>query len=448
MIKFTTSNTILQRVYDAALSKSYANIQSFAGRRALVEGGGYEKIWIETQPMGGEMFAGYDMELARNNVMLFMENQRGDGRLPGSIRLENGKLVPEFNKLQGFCFAEPALNLYYWMERDAAYLKRLYECLEAYDAYLWRTRGSGGNGCLEAWCVTDTGEDGALRYGDAPFWWTEETAPVGCAVVPIQSMDIMGYSFAARNTLAKISAILENGGAERWQRDADAVRAKIREYLWDDERGACFDRDKDGNVLPTLLHNNLRLMHWGAMYPDMAERFVDEHLLDEEEFWTPMPLPSVAANDPLFRNSNGNDWSGQPEGLTYQRAVSALNNYGFAHLLNPLFGKLLNACSDCVFSQQFDTFTGAHSSKLDGYGPTMLSILEYTAQTRGIRMAEGKLLWSAFAREDSDFTIECRGKTYRLVGCDNAFEGFVNGRKVLGVPYGKRIVTDMDGEII
>ena len=31
----------------------------------------------------------------------------------------------------------------------------------------------------------------------------------------------------------------------------------------------------------------------------MAERFVKEHLLNPQEFWTKMPLPSVAANDPL-----------------------------------------------------------------------------------------------------------------------------------------------------
>ena len=39
-------------------------------RPVLVEGGGYEKIWLETQPMGGEMYALRNLEAAKNNVLL------------------------------------------------------------------------------------------------------------------------------------------------------------------------------------------------------------------------------------------------------------------------------------------------------------------------------------------------------------------------------------------
>ena len=37
-----------------------------------------------------------------------------------------------------------------------------------------------------------------------------------------------------------------------------------------------------------------------------------------------MPLPSVAANDPLYEGVVGNNWSGHPQGLTYQRSIIAL----------------------------------------------------------------------------------------------------------------------------
>jgi hypothetical protein len=32
-------------------------------------------IWLETQPMGGEMYAKRNMEAGLNNQLLFMENQ-------------------------------------------------------------------------------------------------------------------------------------------------------------------------------------------------------------------------------------------------------------------------------------------------------------------------------------------------------------------------------------
>lgn len=36
-------------------------------------------------------------------------------------------------------------------------------------------------------------------------------------------------------------------------------------YLWDDARGAMFDRDKNHNQMPTLIHNTLRCMYWHSL---------------------------------------------------------------------------------------------------------------------------------------------------------------------------------------
>ena len=52
---FNTRDEALQRLYDEAERKCLLNLKRFDGRTVLVEGGGYEKIWLETQPMGGDM---------------------------------------------------------------------------------------------------------------------------------------------------------------------------------------------------------------------------------------------------------------------------------------------------------------------------------------------------------------------------------------------------------
>ena len=180
---------------EQAVSESGRKIQAeserFCGRKVLIEGGGYEKIWLETQPMGGEMYAMRDMEAALNNQLLFMECRREDGRIPGSIAMIDGKITPQFNKFQGFCFPDPALNMYYLAEQGDDYLDQLYETLRGFDEYLWKVRDSDGDGCLETWCKYDTGEDHAMRYMDAPDGWEEEFPPEGCEAVPIASMDIM-----------------------------------------------------------------------------------------------------------------------------------------------------------------------------------------------------------------------------------------------------------------
>ena len=316
-VRFETKDPLLSQLVKQAEEKCRLNIKNFGGDPVLVEGGGYEKIWLETQPMGGAMYASRDFATGLNNSLMFMRHQRADGRIPGSIAVIDGKVVPQFNKFQGFCFPEPALDLYYLGGKDAEYLAQLAKTLEAFDAYLWRVRDSDGDGCLETWCKYDTGEDHAMRYADAPDPWEEETPPQGCTAVPIASMDVMSYSYACRETLAEIARISGDAEAQaQWAAKAKAVQDKMVSYLWDDARGAMFDRDKNHNQMPTLIHNTLRCMYWHSLPDALAERFVKEHLLNPQEFWTKMPLPSVVRDDPLFRNVTTTNGSGQAEALT------------------------------------------------------------------------------------------------------------------------------------
>jgi len=91
---FSCGDPRIQKIYDEAERKCRMNLVDFAGDRVLVEGGGYGKIWLETQPMGGEMYALRDLTAAVNNSLLFMRHQRPDGRLPGSIQCLEGRVKP------------------------------------------------------------------------------------------------------------------------------------------------------------------------------------------------------------------------------------------------------------------------------------------------------------------------------------------------------------------
>jgi hypothetical protein len=455
-VHFKTEDATLQRLFDAAERKCLENLKDFAGRTVLIEGGGYEKIWLETQPMGGEMYAKRNLTAGLNNNLLFMECAREDGRIPGSIAMIDGVLTPQFNKFQGFCFPAHALNLYYLTgKQDAAYLNLLYETLERFDAYLWRVRDSDNDGCLETWCKYDTGEDHAMRYADAPDAWTKEVPPEGCEVVPIASMDIMSFSYAARETMAKICQIWgREEQAEEWMKQAEAVQKKIASYLWDEARGACFDRDKHHNRMPVLIHNNLRAMYWNSLTKRMADRFVTEHLLNPQEFWTKMPLPSVAVNDPLFRNVTTNNWSGQVESLTYQRAIRALENYGYDWLIPVLGQKFFDAIGEaCVFVQQYDPFTSKPSAvalegEQDAYGPAMLSVLEYTARMYGVHIEGDRIYWGTVSKKPCIYEQIWGDHAFRLENTGHGAEGYVDGTCVFHAEPNRKIITDWKGTVL
>lgn len=462
-VKFHINDPLIQKLFDTAEEKCRDNLKDFDGRTVLIEGGGYEKIWLETQPMGGEMYAKRNIEAGLQNNLLFMEHARADGRIPGSIAMIDGKRVPQFNKFQGFCFPAPALNMYYLMGNDdREYLNLLYKTLENFDNYLWANRDSDGDGCLESWCKYDTGEDNAERYKDAPDPWESEIPPEGCEVVPMASIDIMSFSFSARETLADISAIMgRNEWAEKWRNKAQEVKNVIGQYLWNDEKGICLDRDKNHIPMTTITHNSLRAMYWNSLTKYQADRFMKEHLLNPQEFWTKMPLPSVAVNDPLFRNIKTNNWSGQAEALTYQRAIRAFENYGYESHIPYLGSRLMEAIGeDCVFVQQYDPLTGIpsvvnHEGKTDGYGPAMLSVLEYISRMYGVHIERDRVYWGSYNRGIginnnilSTYEQTWGDTVFKMEINSNNAVGYINGNKIFETGHNERIVTTVEGGIL
>jgi hypothetical protein len=198
-------------------------------------------------------------------------------------------------------------------------------------------------------------------------------------------------------------------------------------------------------------------MYYGAFEKDMAVRFIKEHLLNSEEFFTNMPIPSIAVNDPVFRNNRGNDWSGQSEGLTWQRSIRAFEEYGMLSEL-ALFGKkFLTSLSKHValgqgnnFPQQFDPFTGEPSGlNTNGdYGPMALSVLEYISRFYGIHVQFDEIWWGCISENYETCYIQNWGECeYRLETKDKKSSGFVNDKMIFEIVSGKRVVTDWEGNI-
>lgn len=449
---FKTEDKMLQELFDSASSLAEGNIRDFAGRKVLVEGAGYEKIWLETQPMGGEMYAKRNLEVAMNNQLLFMEGAREDGRLPGSIALIDGKCVSQFNKLQGFCFPAPALNMYYLSGKDKEYINLLGATLEKFDKWLWANRDSDKDGCLESFCIYDTGEDGALRYGNSPNAWENEFPPTNSDTVPMASSDIMSWSVSARRHIAEIHKICgNNDGFDKWTEAADAVQAKLEACLWNESRHALFDRNKYHIMQDVLTHNTLKAMYWQSISAEKAHSFVKNHLLNKNEFMTEMPLPSVAANDPIFRNIPENNWSGQCEALTYQRAIRALENYGYDSLI-PLYGqKLFEAVyPGKSFVQQFDPFTKKPSINscaggVPSYGPAILSVLEYISRLYGIHQEKDEIYWGCLNNTCSEYIQVYNDIEYKLLQNGTSSKGFIDGKEVFTSRRPEKVITDLYG---
>ena len=498
-VSFQTNNERLQWLFDQGEAFCKENVKQFNDYKVLIEGAKYNGVWLETQPMGGEMYAKRDVEIALNNILIFLRYQRRDGKLPGMIAQpdEIMGVVPYYDWMQGCFLPDAAMKLYYLIGKDTEYLKTLYGALEDFDNFLWKYRDSNGDGCLECWSIWDTGEDNCtihmlngmqmLEHGG----WGGSMPPEGYGNMPYQSPQYMSYSYACRRVLAEIAEILggnlagaehaeaavcqEQSEALEWQARAAEWRAKARqvqnrsaEYLWDENKKAMFPRDKDGEMIYSLTQENIKCMYAGLFTQDMADTFIKEHLLNPAEFWTPYPLPSIAANDPYFHvneeysncaealkasgnaghDINDNSWSGPLAGLTYQRSIAAMLNYGH-HGETLLIGKkVLELVAQAgAFVQNYNPFTGSFTPQsMNGYGPTVLSVLEYISLLYGVNVAKERVLWTA-AGENFEYTQKLGDKEYTLQNCDGTMTALCNGNRVFACTDNVRIETDMEGRI-
>ncbi|MBO5219414.1 MAG: hypothetical protein J6C52_08290 [Clostridia bacterium] len=478
-VRFRIADGALQRVFERCEALAKENIKIFGDRKVMQEGAKYQGVWLETQPMGGEMYATRDMEVALNNHLIFMQYQRRDGRMAGMITYREpfqGMAVHQ-DWMQGDFFTVSALRMYWFLGEDKAYLQRLYECLRDFDEYLWNYRDSDGDGCLEAWCTWDTGDDNCTKllyqgvHAHEHGLHCGEHAPEDHGGMPFESAEYMAYSYSHRAVLAEISDILGNGEGDKWRAAAKEVQDKVRDYLWDEKIGAAFDRDRNNEIMPVLTMSNMKCLYHGLFTQEMADEFIRRHLLNPDEFFTKVPLPSIAANDPLFyagEDCNNlspealaqvkkfmagdiadNSWSGPVGGLTAQRASTALLRYGH-HAEASVIGRrwIDNLAAQDRYVQMYHPHTGAAAPGTEGYGPTILAALEYFTYLFGIDYVNGKLIWSCSAEgADSVYEQKLFGRTYTLERKEKWAILRVDGKVKAEASLGARIVTDLDGEV-
>lgn len=447
-VEFTSDNPKLQRIFDAILKANARNVDRMEdGRKVLVEGDIWRAIWLETQPMGGSMYGKFDLEVARNNFDVVLDGQWENGKLPAVTRLKGPK-----GTHQAVGFNAPAqygLDLYYLLNKDAAFLNKLENALTRYEAFLWESRGTNGNGVLIAYCTSDTGEDGQARNRYDLGRERDKTKNPRF----VYSVSVTADSYANRAVLAKIAAIKgDEDKREAWQAKADELQKRAREFFWVEERKAAFDRDSKGEILPTLNQLNIRAMTQGLFTQQMAEDFVRHHLMNPEEFFTPYPIPSTAVNDPKFINMNKNSeycsWAGPSQGLTLQRSVKALENYGFYVEIGLIGERLLNRIGQepVRFPVQFNPLTGEPMGG-GSYGPMILATMEYLSRMVGVYVYRDSVVWNGLPHGNLEYTQIWNKKAYRIVHRDGRVSGFINGNKLFDVPAGLRVETDYEGNV-
>ena len=457
MIKTATSfeseNKYLQGIFDSARDVLLSSVKTFGERRVLTTSADGDTMTLNSEVLGASTLACFDTEAALNTVMAFMATRRKDGRIADSIRLSEGNILPKYEILTGFCFAEEALGLYYLTrKKDHAYLASLLETLEALDRYLWEHHDLNFNNCLEVFGENEM-EEGKNTSRFSPIKVNHYGEVRTVSPFPIETGDLMAFDVSVRHTIARIYSLKGDAArAREWVLRAIDVQAHMKQFMWVENAGACFDHDYRGSLIDVLTVNNLFMMYYGAFDREMADTFVSRHLMDPKSFGTAMPLPTISFRDRHFINDDRPNFNGQPRGMTYRRAIGALEKYGHFSLLSAVGQKFLQAVGEhFAYTEQFNPFTGeaVGKSKQSAYMPSASTALEFIARFFGVRPDLDRIIWGALGHEDggsSTYRFTWGSEDYRVLCESETTTGFMGDRRLFTVTNGMRVVTDFYGD--
>ena len=85
---------------------------------------------------------------------------------------------------------------------------------------------------------------------------------------------------------------------------------------------------------------------------------IDEHLLNEKEFWTNYPVPSVAVNEPTFSENSSFLWRGHTWIDMNWFIINGLKKHGFENIALELSKNTINLVLKNGFWQYYSPISG------------------------------------------------------------------------------------------
>lgn len=274
-----------------------------------------------------------DRDLAYADAIETLRESTAEGFVPNYARAGNWK---SFDRSEPPVGAITVLGLYakygdLWLLRDTfpALLKwndwwAKHRDLNGYMA--WGSDGDNPPGNLDdrsrgqhLGAVLESGLDNSPMYDGTAY--DAKTHLMEFADVGLMSMYI-----ADCNALASI--------ADRLHQPADAQRlhARAEQYtrklqtLWSPEDGIFLNKDlHTGQFSHRLSPTSFYPMLAHAATPEQAEAMVNKHLLNSKEFWGKWVLPSIAYDDPAFKDQDY--WRGRIWGPMNYLVYLGLRNY-------------------------------------------------------------------------------------------------------------------------
>ncbi len=373
-----TDDPSLKKIYRAIFEELQRNLRSPSGYLNgvyAVPGGKYQRSWLWDSAFLSQIWLLTDASVAKEILLTHTLTQRKNGMIPHMVGPDYKSSITQ----------PPLLTWAAWriyeQTRDNEFVSKIYPYLKAFNEWFRRNRDFNNDG-LFSWVRPDeSGWDDSPRFdgirkSQACEYYPHPDLKPSERIHPefgnldmrsIQALDLNCFLVVDMSCLARMANILRLKVDEGIFKERVAgLSQRIRSNLWSNDDNFFYDLGPKGLIRVKTPAAFLTLFAEVAD-KDQAKALI-QHLMNEGEFWTPYPVPTVAINEPRFslRYWRGPVWVN----INYL-VYLGLKTYGFDGVASQLSDRTIEMVADAYmkkgcFCEFYNPFAPTY---VEGFSP-------------------------------------------------------------------------------
>lgn len=348
--------------------------------------GAYPHQWLWDSSFHSIVLTHLDPDRAKREISTLLSKQQENGFVSCVSIWQKGRPFEELfyvTRITQPPVIPIAVETIYERTKDIDFVKDAYPKLKSFLNWLTEHRDRNGNGLIEIIHPWEDGDDGnpsfdkQLGLGYKPsvlrnfaallrgltkyslMGWDEEKIFRSKTFISETVLFNSIYAKALLSMTRLAGLVGEEGDAAIFKTRYEATKKALIDLCWSAEDQIFYDLDQ--NSKQTGVKNTSSLMP--LILPDLPESIakplIERHLLNENEFWTPFPIASVARDEKTFNPENSLIlWRGPMWVNTNWFLAKGLRNYGYMKEADYLTQKTKEAVDKSGFREFYNPLTG------------------------------------------------------------------------------------------
>ncbi len=323
----------------------------------------YRHQWLWDSCFHAIVLRHFDTAAAEKELISLMASQHKSGMVPHESKYTLfGTELPYTSRItQPPLIARAVLDVYS-KSRNKKFLMDIFPRLQLYQSWLEEKREVSD--VLKVIDSNESGEDNSVLWDDeftipthmTYLRWLTTYVPFVPQKAAIKSVKSTVIYVDALHCMAEMAKTLGMKEYSSYYKEKSEAVAAAMAAVFKLKDGLYYSRTNKNRPILYKTNSLFAPMFAGIVTKSEAKKLVEEHLLNEKEFWTEFAIPTVAISEPKF--SAKGYWRGPMWVNINWMLYRGLLRYGFKDVARQLLQKTIAAVKKSGFREYYNPLTG------------------------------------------------------------------------------------------